>query len=185
MKSPTTKLYVTDVQAVKKLQKKYRPKLRQHFQIIRTWPPTTDMNQKPLGPRATSLKAWRDANRESLGEQTPEEKELWKKIRVELAQTRREAKLPIERDLPDLWNYDSERLLQELDGIREMILRIPATLDTRSALQSAIDRIWRVEQDVRFLLFLQRDAQRAFAKKADTIKQNIPAPPKIRAIKAH
>jgi hypothetical protein len=48
-----------------------------------------------------------------------------------------------------------------------MILRIPATPDTRSALQSAIDRIWRVEQDTRFLLSLQRDGQRDFARRAE------------------
>src|SRR5207248_8507353 len=57
-------------------------------------------------------------------------------------------------------------LLDELAGIREMVLRVPATLQTKSALQSAIDRIWRVEEDVRFLLSLQRDMQTSFARKA-------------------
>ena len=54
---------------------------------------------------------------------------------------------------------DTAHLLNELAGIREMILRVPITLQTKSALQSAIDRIWRVEEDVRFLLSLQRDMQ--------------------------
>jgi hypothetical protein len=183
MKPPSLKLYVTDIQAVKRFQRKYPPKLRQDFQIIRKSSPATDMNQKAIGPRATSHQAYREFNRELFGEQTEEEKNRWKEIRAELAKTRREAKLPIEPDLPDLWNYDSERLLKELDGIREMILRIPATLETRSALQSAIDRIWRVEQDVRFLLFLQREAQRAFAKKADTIKQSTPTPATSQPVK--
>jgi hypothetical protein len=60
------------------------------------------------------------------------------------------------------WIYgvmDTAHLLNELAGIREMILRVPITLQTKSALQSAIDRIWRVEEDVRFLLSLQRDMQ--------------------------
>jgi hypothetical protein len=49
-----------------------------------------------------------------------------------------------------------------------MILGIPETLQTRSALQSALDRIWRLEQDLRYLLSLQRDGQRAFAKQHHT-----------------
>jgi len=141
------------------------------------------MNQKPAGPRAVSLHAYREANLALLGKPTHEEKARWQEIRAELSKTRREAKLPIEPDLPDLWNYDSACLLKELDGIREMILRIPAMLETRSALQSAIDRIWRVEQDVRFLLHLQRDAQRAFAQKAESIKETIPAPAKSQPVK--
>ena len=66
----------------------------------------------------------------------------------------------------DLWSYDTAHLLDELAGIREIILRVPITLQTKSALQSAIDRIWRVEEDVRFLLSLQRDMQASFARKA-------------------
>jgi hypothetical protein len=128
------------------------------------------MNQKPTGVRAARLQAEREDTLKALGPLSGKDKATWQTIRAELSQTRREAKLPIEPNLPDLWSYDSARLLSELDGIREMILRIPATPDTRSALQSAIDRIWRVEQDTRFLLSLQRDGQRAFAKRAE-IKQ--------------
>ena len=55
---------------------------------------------------------------------------------------------------------DTAHLLNELAGIREMILRVPGLhLANEMALQSAIDRIWRVEEDVRFLLSLQRDMQ--------------------------
>ena len=75
----------------------------------------------------------------------------------------------------DLWSYDTAHLLDELAGIREIILRVPITLQTKSALQSAIDRIWRVEEDVRFLLSLQRDMQASFAAKAKAIQ----AQPKI------
>jgi hypothetical protein len=183
MRSPARKPYSTDVKAIKRFQKKYARKLRRDFQIIRTWPPGTDMNQKREGARVAGLRAYQEQNREIYGEQTEEEKQLWKDIRAELAKTRREAKLPIERDLPDLWNYDSARLIKELDGLREMILRIPATLETRSALQSAIDRIWRLEQDVRFLLLLQREAQRTFAQKSESIEQTAPAPAKKPSVK--
>jgi len=65
-----------------------------------------------------------------------------------------------------LRSYDTAQLLDELSGIREMILRVPITLQTKSALQSATDRIWRVEEDVRFLLSLQRDMQASFARRA-------------------
>jgi hypothetical protein len=123
------------------------------------------MNQKAEGHRLKTRLAERAEVERKLGKQTTEQKALWEKVRESLAQSRREARLPIEENLPDVWSYNSERLLKELDGIREMILRVPATLDTRSALQSAIDRIWRVEQDVRFLLHLQREGQRSFAQR--------------------
>jgi hypothetical protein len=45
-----------------------------------------------------------------------------------------------------------------------MILLIPDTLERHSARQSAIDRIWRIEQDLRSLLSIHREGQRAFAK---------------------
>src|SRR5213079_1235161 len=85
----------------------------------------------------------------------------------------------------DLWSYDTAHLLDELAGIREIILRVPITLQTKSALQSAIDRIWRIEEDVRFLLSLQRDMQHSFARKgaqlfgdatAATLQQAEPSP---------
>jgi hypothetical protein len=125
------------------------------------------MNQKPTGLRASYREIYRAYVEAEVGKQSPEQKAQWEQVRAELSKSREEARLPIETPLPDLWNYDSERLLKELGGIREMILRVPVTLETRSAMQSAIDRIWRVEGDVRFLLHLQRDAQREFAKRAE------------------
>src|SRR5438132_14194808 len=101
---------------------------------------------------------------------TPQEKAAWEEIRLASNAAQRRDKLPEAPKPFDLWSYDTAHLLDELAGIREMILRIPATLQTKSALQSAIDRIWRVEDDVRFLLSLQRDMQRSFAAKAKQIK---------------
>lgn len=116
------------------------------------------MNQTPRGHR-----------RPLPDTRAPEEKALWEQIRTELARKRHDDKLPPTENLPDLWLFDSEHLLQELGGLREMILRVPETLKTRSALQSAVDRIWRLEQDLRSLLHLHREGQRSFATKAAKI----------------
>ena len=70
--------------------------------------------------------------------------------------------------LPQPWLADSEWLLQELAKTREQILRIPFRLDNASDIKSAIDRIWRLEQDLRFFLHLHREGQNAFARKAQT-----------------
>ena len=97
---------------------------------------------------------------------TPQEKAEWEEIRARSVEMQRRARMPEAPKPFDLWSYDTAHLLDELAGIREMILRVPITLQTKSALQSAIDRIWRVEEDVRFLLSLQRDMQASFARKA-------------------
>src|SRR5438093_13709408 len=96
----------------------------------------------------------------------PQEKAEWEEIRAGSLEMQRRARLPEAPKPFDLWSYDTAHLLDELAGIREIILRVPITLQTKSALQSAIDRIWRVEEDVRFLLSLQRAMQRSFAAKA-------------------
>ena len=97
---------------------------------------------------------------------SPQERAEWEEIRAGSIEIQRRARLPEAPKPFDLWSYDTAQLLDELSGIREMILRVPITLQTKSALQSAIDRIWRVEEDVRFLLSLQRDMQASFARKA-------------------
>src|SRR6476659_8160220 len=96
---------------------------------------------------------------------TPQEKAEWEEIRARSVEMQRRARMPEAPKPFDLWSYDTAHLLDELAGIREMILRVPITLQTKSALQSAIDRIWRIEEDVRFLLSLQRDMQTSFARK--------------------
>src|SRR5947207_6419424 len=95
----------------------------------------------------------------------PQEKAEWEEIRAGSLEMQRRARLPEAPKPFDLWSYDTAQLLDELAGIREIILRVPITMQTKSALQSAIDRIWRVEEDVRFLLSLQRDMQTSFARK--------------------
>jgi hypothetical protein len=71
--------------------------------------------------------------------------------------------LPPEK-LPTPWLADSEWLLEELAKTRESFLRVPLRLDNASDIKSAVDRIWRLEEQLRFLLHLHRDGQRAFSK---------------------
>ena len=107
----------------------------------------------------------RGRKRQNPDLRTSQEKAEWEEIRAGSVEMQRRARLPQAPKPFDLWSYDTAQLLDELAGIREMILRVPITLQTKSALQSAIDRIWRVEEDVRFLLSLQRDMQTSFARK--------------------
>jgi hypothetical protein len=74
--------------------------------------------------------------------------------------------------LPNPWFFDSEALLRELDRCREMVLLIPApTQATHFAVNNAISAIWNLREQLRYLLSLHRDGQRAFAKKASPSSQ--------------
>ncbi len=68
--------------------------------------------------------------------------------------------------LPTPWLADSEWLLQELIKAREQVLTIPFALNNVSNINSVIDRLWRLEQNLRYLLHLHREGQRSFARKA-------------------
>jgi hypothetical protein len=80
---------------------------------------------------------------------------------------RHEVTMPTPEQLPDPWLADSEWLLSELAKAREQILRIPLRLDNTSDIEAAIDRIFALEQTLRYLLLLHREGQTAFGKKAD------------------
>lgn len=69
--------------------------------------------------------------------------------------------------LPDPWLFDSEALLKQLDRCRELVLRIPITdtQDIHFGINIAVDAIWNLQEQLRFLLRLHRDGQRSFAKK--------------------
>jgi hypothetical protein len=71
--------------------------------------------------------------------------------------------------LPDPWLFDSEALLRELDRCRELILQIPITNPnaTHFGIQLAVDAIWNLSQNLRYLLHLHREGQRAFRKHHD------------------
>src|SRR5438309_11176973 len=86
---------------------------------------------------------------------TPQEKAEWEEIRAGAVEMQRRARLPEAPKPVALWSCDRAHLLDELAAIRDMSLRVPLTLHAKSALQSAIDRISRLEEDVRTLLSLQ------------------------------
>jgi 23S rRNA maturation mini-RNase III len=65
--------------------------------------------------------------------------------------------------LPDPWLFDSEALLRELDRCRELILQIPITNPnaTHFGINIALDAIWNLSVNLRYLLHLHREEQRA------------------------
>ncbi len=68
--------------------------------------------------------------------------------------------------LPDPWLFDSESLLRELDRCRELVLEIPITNPnaTHFGINVAVTAIWNLRENLRYLLALHREGQRAFAK---------------------
>lgn len=102
---------------------------------------------------------------------SPEERDQWEQIRVDLA-TKREAdreaaKLDCPLDeLPDAWLIDSRFLLDELARIRDLANRMPVTQKSLLPAKSVVDAIWNLEEQLRFLLRMHRDGQQSFAKKA-------------------
>src|SRR4051812_30895643 len=72
--------------------------------------------------------------------------------------------------LPDPMLIDSEFLLGELARIRQLALLVPFTtraLDMAMPINTVIDALWRLEQQLRYLLHLHREGQRQFARKAE------------------
>jgi hypothetical protein len=75
--------------------------------------------------------------------------------------------------LPDPWLMDSEALLRELDRIRELANRIPLHGDAAYRAADTVNHaLWKLREDLRFLLALHRDGQRRFAQRAEQLKKN-------------
>jgi hypothetical protein len=70
------------------------------------------------------------------------------------------------KKLPDPWLFDSRVLLRELSRIREAVLRIPVNENSLSDINAVIDRVWRLEGNLQFLLQLHAEGQRRFQEKA-------------------
>jgi hypothetical protein len=70
--------------------------------------------------------------------------------------------------LPDPWLFDSEALLRELDRCRELVMKIPVSdlNATHFGINIAIDAIWNLQQNLRYLLHLHREGQRQFSRGA-------------------
>jgi hypothetical protein len=69
--------------------------------------------------------------------------------------------------LPDPWLFDSEALLRELDRCRETALQIPTNGDcnaTHFGIQMTVNAIWTLRENLRYLLHLHREQQRAIRK---------------------
>jgi hypothetical protein len=84
--------------------------------------------------------------------------------------------------LPDPWLVDSEYLLNELSRIRRLALMVPFTtnaLDMVQPVNSVIDALWRLEEQLRFLLQMHRAGQREFAKKSRKTTAAAVPPPRI------
>ncbi|MFL6526984.1 MAG: hypothetical protein ACJ8IQ_02680 [Chthoniobacterales bacterium] len=71
------------------------------------------------------------------------------------------------KKLPNPWLFDSHVLFRELTKVREAILRIAPNENTLSDINAALDRIWRLENNMKFLLDLHAQGQRAFQQKAE------------------
>jgi|GEM_PF-2385302 hypothetical protein len=77
--------------------------------------------------------------------------------------------------LPNPWLFDSEALLRELDRCREMVLLISApTQATHFGVNNAISAIWNLREQLRYLLSIHREGQRAFGKKATLPNAKLP-----------
>jgi hypothetical protein len=70
---------------------------------------------------------------------------------------------PNPEHLPNPWLFDSEALLRELDRCRETVLQIPITNPnaTHFGIQLAVNAIYNLSENVRYLLHLHREQQRS------------------------
>jgi hypothetical protein len=87
--------------------------------------------------------------------------------------------------LPDPWLIDSAYLLKELSRIRELTLAIPLTMAASLPQNSVIDALWRLEEQLRYLLRLHAAGQSAFAQRSKTDEPELqPAKVEILRIRA-
>ena len=67
--------------------------------------------------------------------------------------------------LPQPWLIGSAEILAELTRIRGLAIAIPLTLESNGPTNSVIDALWRFEEELRYVLRLQAQAQSAFAER--------------------
>jgi len=61
--------------------------------------------------------------------------------------------------LPTPWLYDSGNLLEDLDRVRECILRIPLTLDAHGPINVALCAVWELRERLTYLIGLRATMQ--------------------------
>jgi hypothetical protein len=119
------------------------------------------------------MNSQRSRNRRNPDTRSPEERAAWKQIRDRIKQNRADPSLQkwatdgadLVENCPDLWLVDNAYLLTELQRIRELVQRVPlASLAMSLPLQSVTDALWSLENQLRDILRIARDGQRAFAK---------------------
>ncbi len=66
--------------------------------------------------------------------------------------------------LPDPWLFDNDALLAELDRIRALVLAIPLHNDTFGPTNTAAYALWDLRDRLRFMIGLQVERQRDWAK---------------------
>jgi hypothetical protein len=109
----------------------------------------------------------------------PDEKAAWKAIRDRIKKNRQDPALQKWasnggdlKDCPSLWLIDNTYLMNELQRIRDLVQRVPlVSVAISLPLQSVSDAISRLERDLRDILHIHRDGQRAFAKKVDATQK--------------
>jgi hypothetical protein len=106
--------------------------------------------------------------------------------RSELKGTPQNMKLAPEQ-FPDPWLFDSEKLLNTLDRIRESALRIPINNDKHAvhfAVNAHVSMIWDLRETLNYLLTLHKAGQRAFSEQSRAILRPKPTTNKRSAIAA-
>jgi hypothetical protein len=81
--------------------------------------------------------------------------------------------------LPDPFLFDSEKLMRELDRIREQVLLIPCTGDTNAThfgINNAVSAIWNLREDLRYLISLRASMQHSWATKHHAIPASSTTP---------
>jgi hypothetical protein len=72
--------------------------------------------------------------------------------------------------LPNPWILDSETLIKRLENCRTLVMNIPISSlqETHVGIKHALNAICNLQEDVRYVLELHREAQQRFAKLAKT-----------------
>ena len=128
------------------------------------WP--TCGGKQPVRTMNTALS--RKTRQLRLAEAKATKKELRRKPRKPTATVHKLAQEAFTPDkLPDPWLIDSEYLLEQLARIRDLALKVPFTNESYQPTNTVVDAIWRLEEQLRYLLHLHREGQREFATKSD------------------
>src|SRR5207248_8770808 len=77
--------------------------------------------------------------------------------------------------LPDPWLYDSSKLLEDLDRVRECVLRIPLTIDAHGPINIALCAVWELRERLTYLIGLRAAMQDDWKTRASGTDRPAPA----------